>query len=64
MYDRCIVLVEFVFLHEQQEVEGSVALFFGKNDVISMTDEEILNEVNKQYGYNAIRVLHRQRAKA
>lgn len=32
--------------------------------VIPMLDEEILNKVNKQYGYNAIKVLHRQRKKA
>lgn len=64
MVDKCIVLVDFIFLHENQEVEGSVALFFNKNDVIPMADVEILSEVNKQYGYDAIRVLHRQRARA
>ena len=64
MNNKCIVLVEFIFLHEHQEIEGSAALFFSKNDVIPMTDEEILNEVKGQYGYNAIRVLHRQRARA
>ncbi len=64
MDDKCIVLVDFVFLHSNQEIEGSAALFFNKNDVILMTDEEILKEIKKQYGYDAIRVLHRQRAKA
>ena len=64
MSDRYIVLVDFVFLYGKQEVEGSVALFFGKNDVIPMSDEEILSEVKAQYGYDAIQIIHRQRAKA
>ena len=64
MNDRCIVLVDFVFLYNGQEVEGSVALFFSKDDVIPMSDEEILNEVKGQYGYDAIQIIHRQRAKA
>jgi len=63
MSDKCIVLVEFLFLYEHQEIEGSVALFFNKNDVIPMTDDDILKEIKTQYGYNAIRILHRQRAK-
>jgi len=64
MHDKCIVLVEFVFLHEHQEVEGSAALFFNENDIIPMSDEELLNEVKMQYGYHAIQIIHRQRAKA
>jgi len=47
-----------------QEIEGSAALFFDENDAIPMTDEEILREIKLQYGYHAIRVLHRQREKA
>ncbi|MFF5993483.1 hypothetical protein AAGS61_01860 [Lysinibacillus sp. KU-BSD001] len=64
MLDKCIVLVEFVFCVDQYEVEGNATLFFGKNDVIPMTDEDILKEIKAQYGYNAIRILHRQREKA
>lgn len=64
MHDKCIVLVEFIFLHGEQEVEGSAALFFSKDDVIPMTDEDILKEIQGQYGYYAIQILHRQRAKA
>lgn len=64
MNKKCIVLVEFVFLHMDQEIEGSAALFFDENDAIPMTDEEILREIKLQYGYHAIRVLHRQREKA
>ena len=62
--DKCIILVEFVFLHDRQKIEGSAALFFNKNDVIPMADEDILSEVKVQYGYNAIQILPRQRAKA
>ena len=64
MRDKCIVLVDFIFLHSNQEIEGSAALFFNKNDVIPMTDEDILSEVKKQYGYDAIQVIYKQRANA
>jgi len=45
MSGKCIVLVDFIFLYSNQEIEGSAALFFNKNDVIPMTDAEILNEI-------------------
>ena len=64
MRDKRIVSVDFIFLHEHLEIEGSAALFFNKSGVIIMSDEEILDEVKVQYGYNAIRVLHRKRARA
>lgn len=60
--NKSIVLVEFIFLHMYQEIKGSAALFFGEYDVIPMTDEEILHEIKVQYGYNAIQILHKQRA--
>ena len=59
MSEKCIILVDFIFLHEYLEIEGSAALFLKKDDVIPMSDEEILNEVKVQYGYDAIRVLHK-----
>ena len=59
MSDKCIILVDFIFLHEYLEIEGSAALFLKKDDVIPMSDEEILNEVKVQYGYDTIRVLHK-----
>ena len=64
MCDKCIVLVDFLFLCDNQEIEGSAALFFGRNDVIPMSDEEILEEVKVQYGYDAVEILHKQPAKA
>ena len=62
--DKCIILVEFLFFQMYQEIKGSAALFFGEYDVIPMTDEEILNEIKAQYGYDAIQILHKQRANA
>lgn len=64
MNDKCIVLVEFIFLHSNEEIEGSAALFFGKNDVIPMIDDDILKEIKVQYGYDVIRLLHKQSVKA
>ena len=64
MREKCIILVDFLFLHMYQEIKGSAALFFGEYDAIPMADEEILNEIKEQYGYNAIQILHKQRANA
>lgn len=64
MYEKSIVLVEFIFKVEHHEIEGKAALFFSKNEYIPMTDYEILGEINKQYGYDAVQILHRQKAKA
>ena len=64
MREKCIILVDFLFLHMYQEIKGSAALFFGEYDAIPMTDEEILNEIKAQYGYDAIQILHKQRANA
>lgn len=64
MCDKSIVLVEFIFRVDGYEVEGNAALFFNKGDYIPMTDNEILEEIKRQYGYEAIRVLHKQKEKA
>ena len=63
MKSKCIVLVEFLFHHSNQEVEGSAALFFNKGDTIPMTDQEILKEIQLQYGYEAFEIIHRQKEK-
>lgn len=60
MYDKCIVLVEFLFLHSNQIVKGSAALFFNKGDTIPMTDAEILKEIKLQYGYDVIEIILKQ----
>lgn len=64
MHDKSIVIVDFLFAYEHLEVEGTAALFFGGNEAIPMSDEEILSEVKMQYGYDAFQILHKQRAKA
>ena len=57
------MLVEFVFRKNGHEVEGMAALYFNKNDTITMTDEELLKEIKTQYGYEAIKVIHKQKKK-
>lgn len=64
MYEKSIVLVEFIFKVENHEIEGKAALFFRKDVYIPMTDAEILEEIKRQYGYDAVQVLHRQKKKA
>ncbi|KGR89162.1 hypothetical protein [Lysinibacillus odysseyi] len=64
MYEKSIVLVNFIFRVDGYDVEGNAALFFTKGDYIPMTDEEILGEIKKQYGYDAVQILHRQKEKA
>lgn len=64
MYEKSIVLVEFIFKVDGYDVEGKVALFFNKDVYIPMTDTEILEEIKRQYGYDAVQVLHRQKKKA
>lgn len=61
MRGKCIVLVEFLFRHSNQEVEGSAALLFNKGDTIPMTDQEILKEIKLQYGYDAIEIILKQK---
>lgn len=60
MIDKNIVLVEFLFRHSNQEVEGEVALIFNKNDIIPMTDQEVSKEIKRQYGYDVIKIIHKQ----
>lgn len=64
MCDKSIVLVEFIFRVDGYEVEGNAALFFNEDDYIPMTDNEILEEIKRQYGYDAVQVLHQQKEKA
>lgn len=64
MHDKSIVTVDFIFKVEGYGVEGKVALIFNKNDYIPRTDEEILAEIKRQYGYDAVQILHMQKEKA
>lgn len=64
MCDKSIIMVDFIFKVDGYNVEGKVALIFNKNDYLPMTDEEILEEIKKQYGYDAVQILHRQKEKA
>lgn len=64
MYEKSIVLVNFIFKVDGHEIEGNAALFFSKNEYIPVTDHEILKEIKRQYGYDAVQVLHRQKKKA
>lgn len=64
MRDKSIMVVDFVFEIEGYGVTGKAALIFGKNNYIPMTDEEILAEIKKQYGYDAVQILHMQKEKA
>lgn len=61
MNDKYIVLVEFLFRHSNQEVEGAAALFFNKYDTIPITDQEIVKEIELQYGYDVIKIIHKQK---
>ena len=63
MRGKCIVLVDFLFRHNNHKVEGSAALFFNKGDTIPMTDQELLKEIQLQYGYEAFEIIHRQKEK-
>ena len=58
MYDKSIMLVDFMFIAEGYEVEGKVALFFERDCYLPMTDDEILEEIKRQYGYDAVQILH------
>lgn len=59
MYEKSIILVNFIF-----KVEGNAALFFSEDDYTPMANHEILQEIKKQYRYEAIQVLHRQKERA
>lgn len=61
MYDKSIMVVDFIFTVEGYEVEGKVALIFDKDVYLPMTDKEILGEIKRQYGYDAVQILHRQK---
>ena len=54
MHDKSIMLVDFIFEEQGYEVEGKVALFFERDHHLPMTDEEILEEIKRQYGYDAV----------
>lgn len=64
MYDKSIMVVDFIFKVDGYEVEGKAALIFNKDDYLPMTDEEIIEEIKKQYGYDAVQILHRQKEDA
>ena len=64
MYDKSIMLVDFMFIAEGYEVEGKVALFFERDCYLPMMDNEILEEIKRQYGYDAVQILHNQKAQA
>ena len=64
MHDKSIMLVDFIFEEQGYEVEGKVALIFEKYHHLPMTDNEILEEIKRQYGYDAVQVLHNQKAQA
>lgn len=64
MYDKSIMLVDFMFIAEGYEVEGKVALFFERDHYLPMMDNEILEEIKRQYGYDAVQILHNQKAQA
>ncbi len=63
MRNKCILPIEFIFQVDSLEVVGNVALIYDKHVSLPMTDEDILEEVKVQYGYDAIKVLHKQREK-
>ena len=58
------MLVDFMFIAEGYEVEGKVALIFERDHYLPMTDDEILEEIKRQYGYDAVQILHNQKAQA
>ena len=64
MYDKSIMLVDFMFIAEGYEVEGKVALFFERDHYLPMMDNEILEEIKRQYGYDAVQILRNQKAQA
>ena len=64
MYDKSIMLVDFVYEEQGYEVEGKVALFFERDHYLPMLDNEILEEIKRQYGYDAVQILHNQKAQA
>ena len=64
MYDKSIMLVDFMFIAKGYEVEGKVALFFERDHYLPMMDNEILEEIKRQYGYDAVQILHNQKAQA
>lgn len=61
MSDKYIVLVIFLYLHNNYEIEGVVALFFDKDDTIPMADQEIIKEIKLQYGYDTVKIIHKQK---
>lgn len=63
MHDKCIVLVDFLYRHSNHEVQGAAALFFDKNDTIPMTDQDIIKEIKLQYGYEAFKIIRKQKEK-
>ena len=64
MYDKSIMLVDFVYEEQGYEVEGKVALFFERDCYLPMMDNEILEEIKRQYGYDAVQILHGQKKNA
>ncbi len=59
---KTIVIVEFHYKYQELIVEGTSALFFDEGATIPMTDPELLKEIKLQYGYNAIKILYKQKA--
>lgn len=64
MYGKRIMIVDFIFKVQGYGVEGKAVLIFEKGHLLPMTDEEILEEIKRQYGYDAVQVLHGQKEKA
>ena len=59
---KTIVIVEFHYKYQNLIVEGTSALFFDEGAIIPMTDAELLQEIKLQYGYDAIKILYKQKA--
>lgn len=64
MCAKSIISVDFIFKVDGYEAEGKAALFFRQDVYIPMTDDEILKEIKRQYGYEAIQLLHQQKEQA
>lgn len=60
---KTIVLVDFHYKRRNIIIEGSVALFIDPGENIPITDEELIDEIRRQYNYEATEILHKRRIK-
>ncbi|MEK4628129.1 hypothetical protein MKZ17_07970 [Solibacillus sp. FSL R7-0682] len=58
--EETVVIVDFYYMHRQVNVKGGTVLFMGPGGKMPETDEELVDEIKRQYDYDATEILYKR----